>query len=275
MPYLFATEKRDYADYASGRVFYSQPGHTAFPIRLASEIFQRCMAIRKRDGLTGPCVLYDPCCGGGYHLSTLAYFHWAAIDQIVASDIDEKALSVANSNLSLLTLAGLDTRIAEITEMLGAYGKESHAESLDSARRLRQQLLRFVTRHEIGTRVFLADATNRDAVCSQLGHKRIDIVLSDVPYGQCSGWQASGTSSPLWQMLDSLLGVLSEGAVIAVASDKGQRAMHEAYKQVKRFRVGKRQVALLRSKSDGRHGDGFRKRVRPHRVDCERPCHPG
>src|SRR5438128_795255 len=40
MPFKFAVERENYADYASGKVFYNLPGHPAFPVRLASEIFQ-------------------------------------------------------------------------------------------------------------------------------------------------------------------------------------------------------------------------------------------
>lgn len=59
MPYRFATERRDYSDYASGKVFYALPGCPAFPVRLASEIFQRCLEIRAAEDATQPCVLYD------------------------------------------------------------------------------------------------------------------------------------------------------------------------------------------------------------------------
>jgi 23S rRNA (guanine2535-N1)-methyltransferase len=46
MQYKYEKTMLDYSDLASGRVFYSLPGHPAFPIRLASEIFQRCLASR-------------------------------------------------------------------------------------------------------------------------------------------------------------------------------------------------------------------------------------
>ncbi|MFK7803274.1 MAG: hypothetical protein AB8G95_16690, partial [Anaerolineae bacterium] len=39
MPYRFATENKDYSDFASGRVFYGAPGHPVFPVRLISEVF--------------------------------------------------------------------------------------------------------------------------------------------------------------------------------------------------------------------------------------------
>ena len=43
MEYKFASERTNYTDLASGNVFYSLPGHPAFPVRLASEIYQRCL----------------------------------------------------------------------------------------------------------------------------------------------------------------------------------------------------------------------------------------
>ena len=50
------TEKDDYADYSSGHVLRSAPGFPAFPVRLASEIFQRALALR--PGLA-PAALWD------------------------------------------------------------------------------------------------------------------------------------------------------------------------------------------------------------------------
>lgn len=103
MQYKYEKEQLDYSDLASGRVFYSIPGHPAFPVRLASEIFQRCMASREEIyGDSSPCILYDPFCGAAYHLSVLAYLHGERIRQIVASDIDEKAVALAKRNLGLL-----------------------------------------------------------------------------------------------------------------------------------------------------------------------------
>src|SRR5687767_13972902 len=99
MNYKFATERTDYSHLASGRVFYSWPGHPAFPVRLASEIFQRCQARRAALGLSARCVLYDPCCGAGYSLSVLAFLHREAIHTVVGSDVDEHAVARTRQNL--------------------------------------------------------------------------------------------------------------------------------------------------------------------------------
>jgi 23S rRNA (guanine2535-N1)-methyltransferase len=243
MAYRFATERQDYSDYASGRVFYSSPGQPVFPVRLASEIFQRCRAIGGRER---PCVLYDPCCGSAYHLSTLAYLHGDDIAEIIGSDINEQVLAVAERNLSLLTLVGLDRRIMAIREMAVAYGKVSHQEAIASAEKFRVLLLS--QNRQIGTRLFAADATDSQTLYQKLD-KKVDIVITDVPYGWHSAWQGETVGqgmTPVQQMLEALRPVLTESGVVAVAADRQQKIQHEAYRRVERFQVGKRQVVLLR-----------------------------
>ncbi len=140
MQYQYAKERPDYSDLTSGRVFYSLPGHPAFPVRLASEIFQRCIMFRKTlyKNQT-PCALYDPCCGTAYHLGVLGYLHGEYIREIIGSDIDAKVISLAARNLEMLSLSGLDKRINEITIMLEQYGKNSHKDALKSAHVLQGQ----------------------------------------------------------------------------------------------------------------------------------------
>src|SRR5512145_1475703 len=122
MQYKYVKEQLDYSDFSSGRVFYSLPGHPAFPVRLASEIFQRCLAYRKTIyGISAPCTLYDPCCGAAYHLSVLGYLHGEHIQEVIASDIDERSVRLAKRNLALLSMEGLDQRINEISEMFERY----------------------------------------------------------------------------------------------------------------------------------------------------------
>src|ERR1044071_1824451 len=117
MQYQFEKEQLDYSDLASGRVFHSLPGHPAFPVRLASEIFQRCKANRETIYKNSTrCVLYDPCCGAAYHLSVLAYLHREHIQEVIGSDVDEKAVALAERNLELVSIVGLDKRIIETND---------------------------------------------------------------------------------------------------------------------------------------------------------------
>jgi hypothetical protein len=197
MKYKYAEERQDYSDFSSGRVLYSLPGHPAFPVRLASEIFQRCLAHRATIyGITAPSTLYDPCCGAAYHLSVLAYLHREHIREIVASDIDDKAVAVARRNLGLLHSEGLDKRIHELSAMLRQFGKESHREALQSASSLKERLSALRENRLLGTNVFQASATDRKAISAHIRWESVDIVFTDVPYGRHSQWQDPDLKAP-------------------------------------------------------------------------------
>ena len=247
MQYKYAKEQQDYSDFASGRVFYSLSGHPAFPVRLASEIFQRCVASRKAiyDD-SGPCVLYDPCCGVAYHLSVLAYLHGEHIQEVIGSDTDEKAVALAKRNLELLDVAGLDRRIDELSKMYEQYGKISHEDALKSAHRLKEKL---PGKHLLKTSVFQASATESKEILKNIEPYSVDIVFTDVPYGQHSSWRYSDSpvpSNPLWSMLNALHDVLSSSGIVAIVSDKQQKALHEEYRRIERFQVGKRRITILK-----------------------------
>ncbi len=251
MKYRFVQNQEDYSDYASGAVFHGAPGQPSFPVRLANEIFQRCLALRQAALGPGPCRLYDPCCGGAYHLSTLAYFNWENIRQIIGSDIDAEALSFARRNLALLTLDGLDARLAEIAGLAAQYHKPSHLAALRSGQALRARLLARLALHPIHTRLFQADATDGAALRQNLGDQKADIVITDIPYGRRSEWSfehaaPGATDNPLQVMLEALLPVLATGAVVAVASSKQGPVSHPAYQQAGKLKLGKRQVVFLR-----------------------------
>jgi tRNA G10 N-methylase Trm11 len=250
MQYKYAKEKQDYSDFSSGRVFYSLPGHPAFPVRLASEIFQRCITYRETNyGNSTPCTLYDPCCGAAYHLSVLAYLHWEYIREVVGSDIDEKAVALAERNLSLLNMEGLEKRIHEISEMFEQYEKESHQSALQSASVLKEKLSALTQRHPLTVRSFQASATDRHAMMRHIEPRSVDIVFTDVPYGHHSYWRDSDLnelSNPITSMLDALLEVLSPSSMVAIASDKQQKLHHERFQRLEQFQVGKRRVVILK-----------------------------
>ncbi|MBG9795269.1 hypothetical protein ABD76_23525 [Paenibacillus dendritiformis] len=70
MEYFFEKKHSGYEDFASGRVLYNARGTTAFPVRLASEIIQRCSwmdeALSNLDAkLRSPCSF---CCRCSRHL---------------------------------------------------------------------------------------------------------------------------------------------------------------------------------------------------------------
>jgi 23S rRNA (guanine2535-N1)-methyltransferase len=247
--YRYATERADYSHLASGRVFYGLPGYPALPVRLASEIFQRCLARRRASGPPVRCVLYDPCCGAGYSLSVLAFLHRAAIHTAIGSDVDEQAVQRARRNLDLLTLAGLEHRSGEIARLAADYGKASHREALGSVEFVRRQVTAQVPAYPLVTQVFQVDVTAPGAVLAHLPTAAVDIVLADIPYGQHSQWQhaneAPPGTAPLWLLLDNLRPVLAPAGVVAVVSSKAERAAHAGFRRVEHFLAGKRRVTVL------------------------------
>ena len=243
MEYKYATEHKDYADLASGNVFYSLPGHPAFPVRLASEIYQRCLAWRGEGN--APCTIYDPCCGAAYHLSVIAYLHWDSVCRVICSDIDEKAVQLAERNLGLLTPAGMERRGREILAMVRLYDKASHKGALESLTRMQEQVSRLSAVRPIQTRVFRANATQADSLREGLQDALIDMVITDIPYGQHSQWEQTQVTDPARAMLDALLEFLSPKSIVAVASDKLQKIPHKKYTRLDKFQLGKRQVVIL------------------------------
>ncbi|HEY5158512.1 MAG TPA: hypothetical protein VII93_11175 [Anaerolineales bacterium] len=244
MEYKFATEHSNYADLASGNVFYSLPGHPAFPVRLASEIYQRCLALRGNG--KSPCTIYDPCCGAAYHLSTISYLHWDSICRVICSDIDEKAIQVAERNLSLLTPDGIERRSREISAMVRLYDKESHKGALESITRMQEQVSRLTAIRPIQTKVFLANATKAASLREGLQDAVIDLVFTDIPYGQHSQWQGTQASNPAWAMLEALREFLSPKSIVAISSDKLQKIPHQKYQRLEKLQLGKRQIMILK-----------------------------
>jgi 23S rRNA (guanine2535-N1)-methyltransferase len=250
MQYKYATENQDYSDFSSGRVFYSLPGYPAFPVRLASEIFQRCMASREKIYAdSSPCTLYDPCCGAAYQLSVLGFLHADRLREIIASDIDEKAVRLAKQNLGLLTITGLDKRIAEIASLLEQHGKDSHKQALASAHILKNKIHVGGREHPLMARAFQASAFDSQVPGKNIKPASVDIVFTDVPYGQHSRWQGSTPdefSNPPWSVLDALIGILSPSSIVAIVSDKQQKVSHQSFQRLEHFQVGKRRVVLLK-----------------------------
>ena len=128
MPYRFATEKQDYSDYARGRVLYGQHGHPAYPVRLASEVWQRCVAVLRAEGRAGPYVLYDPCCGSGYLLTTLALLQHQRGENQAALELAEQAIQSAQElgvpafeAEALANLGHAQTALGQLSEAADAY----------------------------------------------------------------------------------------------------------------------------------------------------------
>ena len=245
MNYRFAIENRNYEDYSSGRVFYSQKGTTSFPVRLASEIYQLCKSVLINQGVDKPYVLYDPCCGGAYLLASICFLHGEEISKIYASDVDETIISLAKRNLTLLSKEGIDDRIREIQKMAADFGKESHSDALKSALNLRSMLEKMDK--SIENKCFVSDVTkNRTLIASA---HNVNIIITDLPYGNIVNWNSmQDEKEAVENLLDNVLQIISKESVIAMISKSKTKIKHKDYKQVERFVIGKRQITILQTK---------------------------
>jgi hypothetical protein len=242
MKYRFATQRQNYEDYAGGRVLYGRPGDTAFPVRLASEIFQRCAERLDRKGVPPPYSLYDPCCGAAYLLTVLGLLHGDRLARILASDVDAEAVERTRRNLALLTPAGLERRLTEIRAMIEQFGKESHAGALESGQRL-HALLTYAPR-EIETACFRFDLAGTEKLPGEA--RRIDLVLSDLPYGRSAAWQGfADPAQAVPTLLSRIRPALSPASVVALITRKDRGVAHPAYQCTERLTVGHRRVSIL------------------------------
>jgi 23S rRNA (guanine2535-N1)-methyltransferase len=253
MPYQFALDRDDYTDLAAGQVLYSLPGRPAFPVRLTSEIFQRCQAQLLQLGREPPYTVYDPCCGSAYLLVSLAYLHWSALQQLVGSDVDPSVLPLAERNLSLLTPAGIEARITQLARLSQQFGKPSHSQALASAQRLQARLRTYLRLHAIQSYIFAANALARPDLLPHLEHQTIDMIITDLPYGQRTTWQETELPpdgfGPGWQLLEALREIVAPTSILALTTNKQQKVSHEAYQRLEQSQIGKRRTLFFRLKA--------------------------
>jgi hypothetical protein len=240
MTYRHATVRGDYQDLASGSVLHSAPGFPAFPVRLASEIFQRALALRGGDR---PAVLWDPCCGSGNLLTVLALLHRRQIASVLASDLDPAAVRLAARNLGLLSEAGLAARAAELDTRAARFGKPSYAAAAHAARRLAAELDR--SGGEVPHTLWQADVFAPDQLQRGLDRHTPDIVIADVPYGEQTHWLGPAATAGITGMVTFLTVALPPGSVIAVTVRGRKVPLDDGPRPRASFRIGTRAVALF------------------------------
>ena len=229
MEYLYC-KNDNFEDFASGRVIYGGKGIPNFPVRLLLEIYGRAKSYsEKKEEL----VIYDPCCGGGYALTVLGFFHNKDVCKLYGSDIDEDMVAHTRKKLKLLLEEGLSCRWEEIQSLLDEYGKASHKEALDSCANLSSMLEK-----QVETDVFQADCTG------ELPNIQPDIIITDVPYGNLVEWN-DGDQVSLNNMLESLWKISHEQSILAVCMDKKQKIRYDKWKRLEKQTIGKRKFEIL------------------------------
>jgi tRNA G10 N-methylase Trm11 len=111
---------------------------------------------------------------------------------------------------------------------------------------MQDQVNRLTAVRPIQTHVFQANATETTALRAGLQDAAIDVVFTDIPYGQHSQWEDIQASNPAWAMLDAILEFMSPKSILAITSDKMQKIAHEKYTRLDKFQLGKRQVVILK-----------------------------
>ncbi|MEE2039613.1 rRNA methyltransferase [Nocardiopsis sp. CT-R113] len=265
MSYRYAVERTDHSALASGQVLRSAPGFPGFPVRMASELFQRAMVHTKEERVR----LWDPCCGSGYLVTVLGFLHRDRLTRVRASDVDPDAVALAARNLRLLSAEGLAEREDELRRSARDFGRPEFVERAESTRDL---------------------AAGLSAMGGDLPHEAVvgdvfalrepveaDLVVTDVPYGEMTSWAGDvpggagdgsaghdagggdgrafrpgegggGGGEPLRAMLASLGRVLPEHAVVVVTARTRRISLPEGVRALERVKVGNRAAALVRAR---------------------------
>lgn len=230
----------NFEDFACGRVIYGKAGFPNYPVRLAGEVYKRCLEYSvKKEGLT----IYDPCCGGGYLLTVLGLLNPETIENIIASDISNKAISLAKDNLSLLTIEGLLKRKQQINGMITKFNKPSHKEALNSV----EVFLKIIGNRRITPRIHCFTADVLDEKSLDNSNFKTDILITDVPYGNLVSW-SDERDNAINKLLNNVFPVLHGNTILAISTDKGQKINSERFLRHEKLKQGKRVIYILQLK---------------------------
>lgn len=237
MAYRYATERADHTDLASGHVLRSAPGHPGFPARLASELLQRSLAHLDAE----PAGLWDPCCGSGHLVAVLGLLHRDRLAHVHASDVDGDSVRIAARNLDLLTAQGLAERERELRASAVEFARPSFVDRAEAARRLAERL-----RAHGGD--LPHSACEADAFAPSPPERRVDLVMTDVPYGSLAHWAgARPAGDEVRALLRALSAVLPGGAVLTVTARARRIDLPRGVRALERVRVGNRAAVLVRA----------------------------
>ena len=230
--------KENYEDFSSGRVIYHKSNYPNYPVRLAGEIFHRCLEYSKKKNKL---CLYDPCCGSAYLLTILGYLFNELIETIYCSDISNEAVELSYKNLSLLSYKGIEKRKHELNDYIKIYNKESHRNALNSLERIEKLI-----KHEIKNNVFAADVL----IKKELINKNFfaDIVITDVPYGNLVNW-INNNGEERENVLNGIIPIIKSDTIIAISHNKSQKITSSEFNTVEEIHIGHRKIKILKLKA--------------------------
>jgi tRNA G10 N-methylase Trm11 len=236
MTYKFF-QKNNYEDFSSGRVIFHKPKNPDFPVRLAGEIFSRCL---EHTHKTKNIHLHDPCCGSAYLLTVLGFLFNEKIEAIYGSDIKKESVDFAQNNLSLLSTSGIGKRKRDLTDLIKKYKKQSHVDAVNSLNNISKYI-----KHEITINTFVADILEQDSLRNK--NFCADVVISDIPYGGLAAWSKEA-KDPINTLLNSLAPIINNDTIIAIIYNKHQRLNNHQYNRIEKFKTGHRIIEIMKLK---------------------------
>jgi len=229
--------KNNYEDFSSGRVILHKSKYPNFPVRLAGEIFCHCLEyINKPKNIS----VYDPCCGNDYLLTVLGFLFNDKIKTIYGSDIDNEAVNLAQVNLSLLSITGIEERKNELMDLVNKYNKQSHKAAINSINNISKNI-----KHEIGINIFLTDILKENGLNNL--NFCVDILITDVPYGNLVNWNEK-INNPIDILLDTIIPVINKETIIAIIYNKNQKMNNLRYGRLNKYKVGHRIIEIMKLK---------------------------
>ncbi len=239
MIYKYYNDEK-FEDFACGRVIYGRAGFPNYPVRIAGEVFKRCLEyLDKKEGIT----VYDPCCGGGYLLTVLGLLNPEIVINIIGSDVSDEAISLAKDNLSLLTVEGILKRKQQISDMIANFNKQSHKEALKSV----EVFLNIVKNRRITPKIHCFNADVLDIESLKKYDVKTDILITDVPYGNLVSWSDENDNA-INQLLNNVISVLHKNSILAISTDKGQKIKNDHFFRHEKLKIGKRVIYILQLK---------------------------
>jgi hypothetical protein len=91
---------------------------------------------------------------------------------------------------------------------------------------------------------WVADATDPEQMRVGLEGRNPDIVIADVPYGELTRWSSNEGSTT--RLLNAVADVAQTGAIVALSAAKADDLRHPAFKRIEHWRLGKRQLSIMR-----------------------------
>lgn len=241
----------NFEDYSSGKVILHKHGFPNFPVRLAQEIYCRCLSYIKDK--TDICI-YDPCGGSGYMLTVIGFLNIDSLKTIICSDLNGEALEIADKNLNLLTADGLKKRINHLENLYTQFNRQSHLEAIESAKILMGLIKQEHNINTINKMTFQADILSKN-IKNILESKnfKADIVITDIPYGNLMSWEKrekrekneKNEDDSISNLLDNLIPVLKQESVVAVCSNKRQKIFSDNYVRLEKQQIGKRKFEIF------------------------------